>query len=81
MSARFLRQRLLLFVEMIGVEKDGIVEVDSRVPGFLLPLGRKSGFGENGNESSSARPPGRQSAATLSWRLPVGARQRETAEK
>jgi hypothetical protein len=44
MSARSLRQRLLLFVEMIGVEKDGIVEVDSRIPGFLRPLGRKSGF-------------------------------------
>jgi hypothetical protein len=44
MSARSLRQRLLLFVEIIGVEKDGIVEVDSRIPGFLLPLGRKSGF-------------------------------------
>ena len=81
MSARSLRQRLLLFVEMIGVEKDGIVEVDSRIPGFLRPPVGSPVFGENGTESSSARSPGRQSAAALSWRLSVGARQREAAEK
>ena len=44
-----------MFVEMIGVEKDGIVEVDYRIPGFLRPPVGSPVFGENGTESSSAR--------------------------